>query len=345
MVKEYNYQKALDRIFIISEKLIVFDGLEEVFEHIVKTSMMLTLADAATIRVFNMETGTLDIVKGYGVSNVFLTQPPIRLGEGITGRVVLNGKPFSTSDVSSVPGCVNKELARLEGIKALMCVPLRTRDDSVGCITVYKKRPVPFAEYDLAVLGIFASQAVQAFEKARLIRELQKQATHDHLTGLYNRNALARHLEAELNLSNRHNHGTSVIFLDIDNFKCFNDTHGHLLGDKLLSDFSKILKNNCRKSDVVARFGGEEFVVVASHTTKDRALVLCNKLRGAVKKHRFIGSSKTRVRLTFSAGISSFPDDGADEEELLKKADEAMYRSKLAGRDTITLWSKLTKGN
>lgn len=339
MVEKDGYQKALDRIFMISEKLILFEGLDDVFEHIVNTSIMLTLADAATIRVFNMETGTLDIVKGRGVSASFLTQPPIRLGEGITGRVVLEGRPFSTLDVSSSPECVHKELAALEGIKALICVPLRTRSGSIGCITVYKKRAIPFADYDLAVLGIFASQAVEAFEKTKLIKELQKQATHDQLTGIYNKNALIRQFEAEINLAVRHNHSTSVIFLDIDNFKVFNDTHGHLLGDKFLSDFSRILMRNCRKSDVVARFGGEEFVIIASHTEKDRALVLCSKLSRAVKKHRFAGSANEKVRVTFSAGISSFPEDGAGVAELLEKADEAMYKSKLAGRDTATLWS------
>src|SRR5208337_475198 len=332
-----DYQKVLDRIFFVSEKLIVFDRADDLFDHLIKTSISLTMADAATIRVFNVEKGTLDIAMGYGLSDGFLSQPALRIGEGITGRVVLEGKPFSTDDVTQVPHCVNKELARLEGIKALICVPLKSKEGSSGCITAYKKQASAFAEHDLLLLSIFATQAAQAVEKTSLLRDLQRQVTYDQLTGIYNKKAVLKFLDEQVNLSNRHGQSTSIIFLDIDNFKIFNDTHGHLLGDKLLSDFARVLKGRCRKSDVIGRYGGEEFVVIASQTSKENTNVLCTKLREAMKKYKFIGSSGGNVQVTFSAGISSFPEDGSSVDELLKKADEAMYKSKMSGKDAITL--------
>jgi len=246
-------------------------------------------------------------------------------------------KPFSTDNVTQVPQCVNKELARLEGIKALICVPLKSKDGSTGCITAYKKQASPFAEHDLLLLSIFASQAAQAVEKTRLVRELQRQVTYDQLTDIYNKKAVLKVFDEQVNLSSRHGQSTSLIFLDIDNFKVFNDTHGHLLGDKLLSDFAKVLKGRCRKSDVIGRYGGEEFVVVASQTSKENAYVLCNGLREATKKYQFIGSSGSKVSVTFSAGVASFPEDGSSVDEILKKADEAMYKSKTSGKDAITL--------
>lgn len=332
-----SYQKVLDRIFFVSEKLIVFDRPDDLFEHLVKTTISLTMADAATIRVFNVEKGTLDIAMGYGLSDGFLSQPAVRIGEGITGKVVMDGKPFSTDNVTQVPHCVNKELARLEGIKALICVPLKSKDGSTGCITAYKKQATSFAEHDLLLLSIFASQAAQAVEKTRLVRELQRQVTYDQLTDIYNKKAVLKVFDEQVNLSSRHGQSTSLIFLDIDNFKMFNDTHGHLLGDKLLSDFAKVLKGRCRKSDVIGRYGGEEFVVVASQTSKENAYVLCNGLREATKKYQFIGTSGSSVSVTFSAGVASFPDDGSSVDEILKKADEAMYKSKMSGKDAITL--------
>jgi len=182
--------KALDRIFMISERMIIFDGLDDVFEHIVKTAVALTQAEAATIRIFDIEAGTLDIVKGFGVTEGFLSQPPIRVGEGITGTVVQTRQSFATNDVSTDPLCKNNELAHLEGIRSAICVPINTKESCIGCITVYRKSKDPFCDHELMLLSIFSSEAAQAVEKSRLLSELKAQATQDPLTGLWNKKAL-----------------------------------------------------------------------------------------------------------------------------------------------------------
>ncbi|TXF09894.1 sensor domain-containing diguanylate cyclase [Pelomicrobium methylotrophicum] len=335
MISDEIGQDVLKRIFFITERVIVFDGLDDVFEHIVKTSVMLTKAEAATIRVFDINTGKLAIVKGYGLSTGFLSQPPIKLGEGITGRVVLEGKPFSTEDVTTVPHCVHKELAKLEGIRAVMSVPLKTRENTIGCITVYRKQAEPFADHEMLLLNIFASQATEAVEKTRLLEELKKQAMFDPLTGVYNKNAILRELDAKIESARRHGYNTSIVFIDIDDFKKFNDTHGHLLGDKFLADFATLVKKCCRKGDLVGRFGGEEFLVIAPHTDKEGALKLAEKLRDAVSKHEFIGRDGY-VHATLSAGVSSVPEDGLGMTDVLKKADDAMYQSKRSGKNCVT---------
>ncbi|MBU4320769.1 MAG: sensor domain-containing diguanylate cyclase [Nitrospinae bacterium] len=331
-------EDILNRIFFITERIVAFDGLADVFEHIVKTAVQLTRAEAATIRVFDIDSGKLEIVKGWGLSNGFLSQPPIALGEGITGMVVLEEKPFSTVNVTKVGRCVHKELAKLEGIKAVMSVPLKTRECAIGCITVYRKKAEAFTEHDMLLLNIFAAQASETVEKARAIGELKNQAIYDSLTGLYNKKFLLQVFETEIKLSLRHGYETGIMFLDIDDFKKFNDTNGHLFGDKLLSDFAGVLKGHSRKTDIAGRFGGEEFIIIAPHTGKNGALRVANKLREVVSKHKFTGRNKD-VRITFSAGISSFPEDGTDSIELLKKADDAMYVSKKAGKNCVTKWT------
>jgi diguanylate cyclase (GGDEF)-like protein len=342
MTEPKKYEDILDRIFFITERIVVFDGLEDVFEHIVRTAVTLTQAEAATIRVFDFKTGKLQIIKGYGLSKGFLSQPAIRIGEGITGNVVLTGKPYLTEDVTKEPICVHKEMAKLEGIRALMSVPLKTKDNGIGCITVYRKTKKPFAEHDLLLLGIFAAQATEVLEKTKLVEELRSQATYDSLTGIYNKGAFLKELDLELKLALRHVFETSIIFIDIDNFKDFNDTHGHLLGDKLLCDFIQILKHHCRRTDILGRFGGEEFIVIAPHTDKNKALKFAEKLRLAASKHKFTGRTGD-VYITFSAGIASFPADAIDVAELIKKADEAMYCSKKAGKNRVTAWSDKIK--
>jgi diguanylate cyclase (GGDEF)-like protein len=334
MIKKDRNDDVLDKIFFIIERIVIFDGLDDVFEHVLKTAVQLTRAEASTLRLFDVKSGKLKIVKGYELSNGFLSQPPLKIGEGIVGRVVMEGKPFFTSNVLNVKECVNKELAKLEGIRAVMCVPLKTKDGAIGCITVYRKTEEPFAEHDQLLLGIFASQTVEAVEKARFVNELRKQAMFDSLTSVYNKNALLAKLEKETKLALRHDYKTSVIFIDLDDFKAFNDQNGHLLGDKLLRDFVELLAGQCRKTDIVGRFGGEEFVIVVPHTDKKGAETFADKLRGIVEAHSFIGRDGS-AHITLSAGVACFPDDGENTYDILKKADDAMYQCKKAGKNKV----------
>jgi diguanylate cyclase (GGDEF)-like protein len=334
-----NTEAALSKIFLISERLIIFDGIDDVFNHIVKTAVSLIGAEAATIRIFEVASGKLKIMKGYGVSQEFFSQPAMNIGEGISGRVVLEGKPFLTENLATEPHCINKEIAKLEGIKSFMCVPLKTREMCIGTLSVYRKNKEAFTDYDMVILNIFGMQAAEALEKAKLVAELTKQATFDHLTGMYNKNAILSIIDKNLSLSSRYEMKSCVIFLDIDGFKGFNDTHGHLLGDKLLLDFATILKKMLRKSDSIGRFGGDEFVIIVPQTTKEQALHIVNKMKKNIEEHNFIGKEAAKVKITFSAGIVAYPEGGNSVDELINKSDEALYQSKALGKNRVTLWS------
>lgn len=334
-------QQVLNRIFMIAERMIVFDGLDDVFEHIVKTAVSLTHAEGATIRVFDIESGTLKIAKGYGISDEFLSQPAIRVGEGITGTVVQTGKSFSTTDVRVEAACKHSDMAELEGIRAMLCVPMNTRTSTIGCITVYRKDNIAFADHDLLLLSIFASEAVEAIEKAKLISELQRQATLDPLTGLYNKRAFIEKLHIEVARNERHHHSLALMFIDLDNFKSFNDQHGHLMGDKMLHDFTHLLQQHCRKMDVIGRFGGDEFLIIAPQTDREGAFGLAEKIRLALAAHEFISSNiATTFHTSCSIGIALMPDQAKNTDELLARADQALYVSKRAGKGQATIWSE-----
>jgi two-component system cell cycle response regulator len=332
-------EEILQKMFFISQRLIGYDGDDDVLEYIAKTAVIITRADAVIIRDFDLENGSLTIVKSYGLSKNYLSQPPIRLGEGIIGNVVADGKPFIHKDISQVRNWSNKEAAIIEGIGSVVSVPLKGKESSTGCITVIRKKVDPFTEQEIFLLNIFGLQASEAIKIVKLVNALQKQAMYDCLTNVYNKNSLNTVFEKNLSLSKRYSTTMSVIFIDIDNFKLFNDTHGHLLGDKLLCDFVQVLKRVCRKADSIGRFGGEEFVILAPHTDKGKAVTLANKLRKAIKKSIFIGKGDSENSITFSAGVSSFPEDGDTILELLKKADNAMYQSKIAGRNRVISWT------
>ena len=336
---------TLDRIFMISERMIIFDGLDDVFEHIIKTSVALTNAEAATIRVFDIQQGALNIVKGFGVTEDFLSQPPIQVGEGITGQVVLTGQPYASTDVSIDTSCKNAEMAALEGIRSVICVPMKNREGPIGCITVYRKTRDAFSDHELLLLSIFSSEAVQAVEKARMLAELKKQATLDPLTGLYNKRSFMEKLTIEIDRGQRHQHPVALLFIDLDGFKQYNDVHGHLIGDKLIHDFTNILKHSCRRIDILGRFGGDEFVVIAPQTGVDGARHLAEKIRQSTEITEFLQSrSDINTPITCSIGLTVI--DGwhpATAEIALDQADKALYECKKNGKNGFCVYGDFEK--
>lgn len=333
-------EKILDRIFMITERMVVFDAVEDVLEHIVKSVVTLIHADAATIRVFDLKTGTLNVSSGFGIIEGMFTQPPVTIGEGVAGMVVQKGEPFIVTDFSTAPEKSEAEIVNIKTLGSVICMPMRTREGTLGCITVFRKNPDPYSTNDQLLLNIFATEAVEAVEKARLITELKRQATFDPLTNLLNKHNLIARLETEVERCNRHRQILSVIFIDLDGFKNCNDTLGHLMGDKLIHDVGRFLHGQCRVSDILGRFGGDEYVIVAAQTNAQGGLVFAERIRDRMASHCFALDTKTihDVITTCSIGVASLPEHSNSAQELLDRADQALYASKRAGKNRVTIW-------
>ena len=167
-------------------------------------------------------------------------------------------------------------------------------------------------------------------------KELEKMASVDKLTNIYNRRMIDNFLKQEIEIEKRHSNGLSIILIDIDHFKDVNYTYGHQMGDMVLSKIAELISINSRKSDIQGRFGGEEFIVICPQTTCKEALVLAQKIRISVENYKFeqIGTK------TISLGISAFEKNDT-EESLVKKADIALYQAKNGGRNRASLYEKL----
>ena len=179
-------------------------------------------------------------------------------------------------------------------------------------------------------------QKILELERAKL--QLQQLAVTDGLTGLYNYQHFKHKLQVEIARSKRYGLPVSLLMMDIDFFKMYNDHFGHPLGDRILRRFSNLLFEHVRQIDILSRYGGEEFSLILPGTAKESAKVVAEKLRTLIEKSYFPLSEKLPFgRVTMSVGVASYPDDAKNEEELIRLADQALYRAKKEGRNrTVT---------
>ncbi len=175
-----------------------------------------------------------------------------------------------------------------------------------------------------------------AGELERLNLDLKQAANRDWLTGLYNRRYLRATLDSELSRAQRYNRSFSLMLLDVDHFKSFNDTHGHLAGDEVLRGVAHIMQTYSRSEDLCARYGGEEFLVLMPESNHEAALAAAERLRAAVEAHQFVGSdTQPSGAVTVSLGVATYPADGIESNTLIGRADAALYHAKALGRNRV----------
>ena len=180
-----------------------------------------------------------------------------------------------------------------------------------------------------------AERAVQVLQE-----ELREQSTHDALTGLYNRHFLEEFFARELLLAERAGHPVSVIMGDLDHFKAVNDRHGHLAGDEVLRVFGNLMKHNARASDIICRYGGEEFLLVLPGMTEEGAVERAEQLRRAMADTP-VSHGASQITVTASFGVATFPFHGRTTDELIASADSALYSAKADGRNRVNLCFEL----
>jgi two-component system cell cycle response regulator len=172
-------------------------------------------------------------------------------------------------------------------------------------------------------------------EKMETVAELKGLTYTDDLTGLYNQRYLELILDREISLAKRNETQFSVLFLDLDHFKNVNDTHGHLIGSRLLYEVGQEIKKTLRESDITFRYGGDEFVMILSHTNLADAVLVAERIRVQIEKKRFLVRDGLEIRLTASIGVANVPDHAETKQQILRAADAALYGVKKAVRNKV----------
>lgn len=261
----------------------------------------------------------------------------IKADQGIAGWVANHKQPVLVSDVSNDKRFLSN-IDNLSGFKtqSLICTPLICRDKVLGVIElVNKKVGEEFTEEDLEILKHLSDYIAIAIDNARNFEKIQELTIKDDLTCLYNTRFFHEMLEREIKRSMRKRRELSLIFMDLDHFKEVNDTHGHICGSKLLKEVANVIMASVRNIDIPIRYGGDEFVIILPETNKECAKGVAERILYNIRNTDFLKEEMLNLKLTASIGYATFPDDAKDKTELIKMADNAMYRVKNTTRNNI----------
>lgn len=270
----------------------------------------------------------LSIAAEYGINPAF--GPPLY---EVARWVLAHGELFLSGDLE----CDRRVQAKAP--VAVLAVPLRGRDRIPG-VLVGLDRAVSSTAPSLgkrvaAALDTVLTPAGFALETALVLRRTEALSVTDDLTRLYNARYLNIALRRETRLAARNNRSLSLLFIDLDGFKSINDSHGHLAGSRALCEAGALLRSSARETDIVARFGGDEFALILPDTGSAGALAVAERIRERIATHTFLAGDGLAVHLTASVGVATLPDVALDADELVQAADAAMYRVKDRGKNGV----------
>ena len=272
-----------------------------------------------------------------GKASPSLKDVRIKIGQGIAGWVAQNGETVVVPDTAKDTRFFGQvdEKTKTE-TQSIVAVPVKFRDTCLGVIELINcMGPDGFDNRDLKLLEALADFAAIALENARHVKRIHELTITDDCTTLYNARHMGFILDTEIYRSQRYNYEFSLVFIDLDHFKQVNDTHGHLVGSRLLAEIGNALKNKCRLIDFAFRYGGDEFVLLLPQTSKDNALNVARRLHKMIRESVWLASEGLNIKVTTSLGVASYPVDSRSKEGLLHLADEAMYLVKNTSRDSV----------
>ena len=331
--KLQNEKVKLEEILGFDERVTSIRNLDRLTDFVVDKAAAILQADKCSLMLFDENAGELCIKSAKGLSTEVVTQTRIKLGDSVAGRVAKEGTAMLVKDIGD-----DKRFDRSNSpsyrTSSFMSVPIKFNDRLIGVVNIAEKNIglEPFNEMDMKVLCAIVRQAAAAIENAKLYRELEYLSVTDPLTNLWNYRCFINNVDEEIQRCRRFSNTFSLLMIDADDFKSYNDTYGHLEGDMLLKEFGRIFTNNLRSIDKVCRYGGDEFVILLPNTNCNNAQIAAEKLRQAVENSPF------KKKMTVSIGIAEYRPN-VTRFELIMRADRCLYQAKHAGRNQVNIHS------
>jgi len=224
-----------------------------------------------------------------------------------------------------------------QGIRSIVYLPLMVKNEAIGSLIVASRKPNAYTPAQFRLLERLASQIAMPVENSRLYAKAERMARIDEITKLFNRRHFNECIKQEIERHTRYRGMLSLILLDLDYFKAYNDIHGHTAGDKILEIIGRSVNGETRNTDLAFRYGGDEFAIILPHSANEDALVVAERIRRRIANEM----SRKNIRLSASLGMASWPDDGVTADELVNAADKALYQAKEAGGNRTKIASKM----
>ena len=250
----------------------------------------------------------------------------------LMNKVARSGSPVRIIDIQ---GRDDHEPLRSD-TRSVMLAPMINRNKTIGILLAESSIPGSFSERDEKMFWVVARSAAMAIDNAALHRQMEELTMIDNLTGAFNYRYFTDKLEEEKRRAARYDAPLSLIMLDIDHFKKLNDSFGHEVGNIVLKGVTQIVRGCIRDTDISCRYGGEEFAVILPQTPLDDAQRIAKRIRIMIERTTFeVGDNIDKQGVTVSIGVTSFPENGYPQAELVRLADQAMYRAKGVGRNAV----------
>jgi diguanylate cyclase (GGDEF)-like protein len=319
----------------ISKTAISSEDSEQMLKGIVAEIQKNFRFDHIGIGLFDYATKDIEIKAEAGTTSQQALGQRIPLGVGIVGRVARTGETalVQTSGEGRLQGV-------LPDARAVMCIPITYGETLMGVLNVESRRESAFTPQDKLIMSTLADLLATALHNSFVFQKLQTQSITDGLTGIKTRRFFWESLSSEWKRASRSGRAFSVVLVDLDKFKQVNDTMGHLEGDLVLARVGRLLEQKCRQSNVVARYGGDEFIILMPETGVEQAQVLAERLRLWLATDPMLSEHG----ITGSFGVASFPVHGFSAEDIIRVADAGMYVSKHGGGDRVSTAEEFAEG-
>jgi len=325
-------QKELSILYEVSSAISQTIDLDKLFTIIFDTIIGI---DILTVQkkggIFFIEGDRLKLVSHIGFPEELIDyHKKLRVGDCLCGLAAQKREVIISSDCTTD----KRHTIAYTGMRehGHIIIPLNARGTVKGILCLYLPPNITVDDGTVKLLYALGNQIGVAIDNARLYEETKKYSLHDPLTGLANRRMMQIVIDRSMNRAKRYKEPFSVIMLDIDHFKKYNDTHGHFEGDRLLVQLAGLIVHETREIDLVVRYGGEEFIVLLPETDLDEACEVAERMRSTIEK---------KCATTISLGVASYTINMLTKDELIKDVDEALYKAKKKGRNRVEVKTRV----